>query len=237
MTGDGQLVEVAAVAQFRIGRDPAALRQFAFGAADPEAALRPALEAALRDVIASRQLDDLLGTGRHEVLHAALARLRDDVSSYRLGVDVVSISFADLHPPLPVIAAYRDVSAAESDRQRRINEGEAERVTQVVTARGQAAATIEAAAAEREGRIALAAGEAGAFVDRHEARQGAPAVTDQRLYWDRIGSSLAGKRKVILDPSPANRRHLILPDVLAGPSAIGSAALLNQPPASEEPRP
>jgi Cu+-exporting ATPase len=217
MTGDGQLVELAAVAQFRLDDDPEALRRYAFGAFEPEAAVRPLVESSVRSIVSRSKLDDLLGEARRSAERAAADRLRQHVEAYGLGLDVVAVAFADLHPPLPVVEAYRDVSKAESDRLRRTNEGEAARVEIVERARGQAAAVVESAEAQREGRIARAGGEADRFLARHAARVGASALTDNRLYWDGIEASLAGKRKVVLDPSESNRRHLIFSDPLSAP--------------------
>ena len=45
------------------------------------------------------------------------------------------------------------------------------------------------------------------------ARQNAPALTDFRLYWERVADVLGGKSKVILDEEPGRRRHLIVPSL------------------------
>ena len=67
LTGDGQLVELAATAQYRlIADDENALLSYAFGIADPSEALRPLAESAVRDVISRRPLDELLAKGRRE---------------------------------------------------------------------------------------------------------------------------------------------------------------------------
>ncbi len=124
-----------------------------------------------------------------------------------------------------MVDAYRDVSRAESDRQRRINEGNTYLGRVLEEARGQSASIVNRAEADRAGRLARASGEADAFTYRAEARAPYPALTDHRLYWESVASVLAGKTKVVLDPDKTRHRHLIVPNfpLGAGASAVSAA--------------
>jgi Cu+-exporting ATPase len=212
LTGDGRYVELAATLQFSIDRsDPESLRRFAFGVAEGETALRPVAESVVRDVVGRRRLLDLL-TGRRSEAEAAAARhLKERLAAYRFGIVVHGIAFQDIHPPLEVVDAYRDVSRASSDRQRRINEASAYRDRVVTEARGKSQAVLHGALADKTSRLTLAASRAETFSSLREARQYAPALTDLRLYWARLAGVLGGKPKVILDEEPGRRRHLIVP--------------------------
>ena len=66
ITGDGQLVEVAATAEYRLDESkPDALRAYAFGISRADRALRPLAESVIRSVIGRRRLlDDLLTRAR-----------------------------------------------------------------------------------------------------------------------------------------------------------------------------
>lgn len=224
LTGDGQLVEMAATAQYRL--DPArpdAWRVFAFGVAGGEAALRPLAESAVRETVGRRSLDALLTRDRRDVEQAAARLLQERVDTYGMGLVVTGVAFQDVHPPLPVVDAYRDVSRAESDRQRQHNAGEAYRAEALAQAKGKAAATVNRAEAERASRVTRASGEADAFVYQADARASAPALTDLRLYWETIASALADKPKLVLDSDKAHPRHLIVP----GPPPGISPPVLN----------
>ena len=224
MTGDGQLVELSATAQYRLDPRPGALERYAFGVADADEALRPLAESAIRSVVARQRLDDLL-TDRRAAEAEAAATLRDRSDAYGLGLIVVGVAFRDVHPPLAVVDAYRDVSRAESERLRRANEGEAYRAEQLALAEGRAAATLSSAEADRASRLSRAGGQADAFLARQDARSTAPTLTDHRLYWELIASTLAGRAKLILDPGQANRRHIVLPDVPLDALATASTLL------------
>jgi HflK protein len=213
LTGDGQFVELAATAQYRLkGGDPDALRAYAFRVTDPDSALRPLAESAVRTIVGRARLETLLTLGRREAERDAARLIQTRADGYGLGLVVTGVEFQDVHPPLAVVDAYRDVSRAESDRQRRRNEGATYQAEAVASARGQAAATVNQAEADRSARVDRASGEADAFRYLSAARAPYPALTDHRLYWDSIAATLAGKAKVVLDPGRASPRHLIVPE-------------------------
>ncbi len=212
LTGDGQLVELAATVQYHL--DPEALGRFAFETADADAAVRPLAESAVREVAARRTLGDLLTGRRRQAEADALADLKRRVERYRLGLIVTAVAFQDVHPPLAVVDAFRDVSRAESEKQRRGVEGRTILAGRLAEARGLAAAAVHAAEADRLGRSTRAGGEADAFGDRLRARCTAPDLADRRLYWESIASALSGRPKVILDPDRAGGhvRLMLLPE-------------------------
>jgi P-type Cu+ transporter len=233
LTGDGHLVELAATAQFRLDAHNArSLRAYAFGVADPDEALRPLAESAVRTVVGRIALDGLLTTRRRAVERDAARLLQARVDAYGLGLVVAGVEFQDVHPPVAVVDAYRDVSRAESDRQRRLNEGATYQAEALASARGKAAAVVNQAEADRSVRVDRGSGEADAFRYLAAARAPHPALTDHRLYWEAIVQTLAGKSKLVLDPGRARPRHLIVPDYpagLAAPPPINPAAFVGPP--------
>jgi membrane protease subunit HflK len=213
LTGDGRYVEMSATLEYTIDRtEPGALERFVFTVADSDAALRPLAESAVREVVARRELLDLLTSGRSQAEDAAASLLRERLAGYRFGIAVSRVAFQDLHPPLAVLGAYRDVSRAVSDRQRRVNEATAH-LDRVVTEAGGRARTIrDAADADRRRRLALAAATADTFGSLLDARSYAPALTDFRLFWTALARAFAGREKLVLDEEAGRRRHLIVPE-------------------------
>ncbi len=234
LTGDGQLVELAATAQYRLDATrPEMLRSFAFGIADPERALRPIAESVIRSVVGQRSLNGLLTSGRDEAERSVAALLQERVQEYGLGITVAGVEFQDVHPPLAVVDAFRDVSRAESERARLDNEGHAYEAKVVAEARGRADAAVNRALAEKNTRVTRATAESDTFVDLLSARSTSPDLTDVRLYWEGIEVSLSGKSKVILDPDSTKRRHLIVPGPPTSPSL---PAILPSPEANPQTR-
>ncbi len=176
---------------------PESVRRFLLDVADGEAAVRSMAESVVREVVGRRELLDLLTGGRREAEDAAVELLRARLAAYRFGIAVRRVSFQDIHPPLAVLDAYRDVSRANSDRQRRINEANAYRDQVVTEAHGKSRSLRNGAEASRSRQLALAAGAADRFEALREARQYAPALTDFRLFWKTVAEALAGKDKLI----------------------------------------
>jgi len=239
MTGDGQLVELAATAQYRLDERSHSLEAYAFGAADPDGALRPLAESSLREVVSRSTLVNVLTAERHEAEQATASLLQERASAYRLGLIITGVEFQDVHPPLAVVDAYRDVSRAQSERQKWINEGQTYRAERIVLAGGTAAATLEQAEADRQAKTTRAGAEAYGFLTRHQARASSPALTDHRLYWEAAAAALANKAKLVLDPAQAGlRRHLFMTDFPLGapaPELKSAAPLFIAPDPAKEP--
>ena len=146
LTGDGRYVEMSAILEYEVDQSqPGGLERFVFAIEDADTALRPLAESAVREVIGRRELLDLLTEGRHRAEESVTSLLRERLSAYGFGIDVRRVSFQDIHPPLAVLDAYRDVSRANSDRQRRVNEATAYRDRVVTEAAGKARAIAQSA--------------------------------------------------------------------------------------------
>ena len=235
LTGDGQFVELSATALYHLdGRDPESLRAYAYGVSDPDAALRPLAESVVRAEVGRRALEQLLTGGRRDVEQAIVSSLQRRLNQYKLGLIVTGVAFQDIHPPLPVVDAYRDVSRADSDRQRRKNEASAYRAEALAEARGNASTTLNRAEALKNSAVARASSESDSFRDLLDARGTHTGLTDQRLYGETLSAALAGKPKLLLDPSANRPRHLILRDL---PGLSDPAALIGPPaPSAKEVR-
>ncbi len=213
LTGDGRYVELAATLQFSIDpadprvAPPLRLRGRRWGER-PAAAGGVGRARGRRPAAAARPADRRAARGRG----AAARLLQERLAAYRFGIAVRGISFQDIHPPLAVVDAYRDVSRAASDRQRRVNEanayrdqvaggGERESPRRCSTLPRPPASHALALAASGGRHLQLAARSAPvcSLADRF------PALLEK------LAAALAGKRKSILDEEPGRRRHLIMP--------------------------
>lgn len=156
MTGDEVLVELNAEVHYRVAN----LNRFRLEVRDPESVLRAVSESVLRDVAASTSLDDLLTEHRGDVEQRCFDGIRQACERLDLGVDVVALNLLDLHPPQPVVAAYRDVADALEEKQQRINLADSYYSSQLLKAVGESAFLV----LESEGaalRTALGEGQAG----------------------------------------------------------------------------
>ncbi len=138
LTGEEVPIEVTGEVQFRIGD----LRRFAFAVSRPDETLRAVTESVLREVAATESLDSLLTNRRREIEATSLRRIRELITSYDIGVEVLDLCLLDIHPPQQVVPAYRQVADAIEQREQFINEAEGYYARKVLTAAGEQAIRV-----------------------------------------------------------------------------------------------
>ncbi|MDE2978272.1 MAG: FtsH protease activity modulator HflK, partial [Acidobacteriota bacterium] len=206
LTGDENLVEVAARIHYRVA-DAAA---FAFAAADPALLVETSAERSLRTVLAGHSLDDVL-TGRRDGIekawHAHLAALLESLGA---GVEVVSATVQDAHPPLDVVDAFRDAASALEERETLIDEAEGYALERLPIARGEARRQLLEAEAYQKRRVEAGRGESERFAMRAGAYRRANDLHRFRLQLQTIEDSLAGKPKLITDATGGRKRFVFV---------------------------
>lgn len=197
LTGDTNLIEVNLSVHYNITNAVAYL----FNVNQPEQLVARAAEAAIRQVVAERGVDELLTTGRDAILAQTLAQAQTTLDAQNAGIRVANVQLLAVNPPAEVSAAFLDVASAREDKNTYINEALAYSNEIVPLARGEAEKTLQAAQAEKQRRIDLATGEADRFAKQLLAYRDAPQITRTRLYLEALERSLPMVKKFIFDPS------------------------------------
>lgn len=210
ITGDENIVDVQAVVQYRISD----LKQYLFEVDDPGdvdrgisagspdgRTLRDMAETALRQVVGSRNIDDVLTTEKEQVQTEVLLKMRLLAVNYKTGIDVLQVLLQNVNPPLEVQSAFEDVVRAREDKDRLINLAEAYQAAEIPKATGEAAKITESAEGFKQGRIARAQGEADGFEAILKGYLQSPEITRKRLYLEAMEEVLPGVKKFILSDS------------------------------------
>ncbi|MFH1735958.1 MAG: FtsH protease activity modulator HflK, partial [bacterium] len=139
ITGDENLVKILVVIQYRISNLP----DYLFKVWDPEGradqrTLRDAAETALRGVVGSMEIDDILTTGRAKVQDDTRIHLQALMDLYQTGLMITAVKLQAVDPPEQVQAAFKDVVSAKEDRERIINEAQSYKEDLLPKARGEA---------------------------------------------------------------------------------------------------
>jgi modulator of FtsH protease HflK len=171
--------------------------------ADPDGTVKAAAESAMREVVGQSNIQDLLTQARQITESKVQAVLQRTLDEYGAGVTIDHVQLLKVDPPAEVVAAFRDVQAAQADQVRLQNEAQTYANQVVPQARGQAATITNAASAFHDRTIAEAKGQAQAFNSVYQSYRTAPAVTRQRMYLEMMEQVLSGKDKIILDESAA----------------------------------
>lgn len=204
LTGDENIVSCQFIVQFRIS-DP---YQYLFRIKDPEKAVKNAAEAALREVVGKKTIDEVLTTGRAEVQEETRNLIQDILNRYEAGIRVIAVQLQDVQPPQEVVAAFKDVASAREDKVRFINEAEAYRNQILPQARGEAARILKEAEAYKETTIRKAEGEVARFLSVLREYELNPEITRERLRLETLERTLPKVRKFIFDEEAASQGTL-----------------------------
>jgi membrane protease subunit HflK len=174
---------------------------FMFGGAKPASLfIGQYLETAMREVIATRGVDDLLVSNRSEIALRIQEKAQDLVNSNRTGVVIESIQMVSVSPPSEVAESFRDVASAREDKNTYISEALAYQNELVPVSRGESAKVMLTAKADMQKRIDMAFGEANRFEQRSKAYRSGSEVTRSRLYLETMEKALPKAKKYIIDP-------------------------------------
>jgi len=206
LTQDENIVEMQIVVQYNISD----VKSFVLNVRDPEFSLRQATESALRHVVGSTKLDQVLSEGRGQISDEVKVKLQSYLDNYGTGIQVVKITIQEARPPAQVKAAFDDVIKAKEDEERLKNEASAYANGIVPEARGRAQRMLEEAAAYRGKVVAEAQGEAQRFEKLLAEYRKAPEVTRERLYLDAVQRVMSASTKVLVDV-PGGNNVLYLP--------------------------
>ncbi len=195
LTGDENIVSCQYIVQYRIA-DP---YRYLFAIKNPEVAVKSAAEAAMREVVGKKTIDEVLTVGRAEIQEETLALLQEILDRYDAGLKVIAVQLQDVQPPQEVTSAFKDVASAREDKARFINEAQAYRNQIIPQARGEAAQIITEAEAFRETRIREAEGDANRFLKLLQEYRLGREITRTRLRLETLEKALSKPKKFIFD--------------------------------------
>jgi membrane protease subunit HflK len=199
LTTDANIVDIGFQVVWNIA-DPAKLL---FNIADPQQTVRAASEAVMREIIAESELAPILNRDRGIIADRALENIQQTLDSYDSGIRIIRVNLERADPPAEVIDAFREVQAAEQERDRLEREADAYANRVLAGARGEAAQVLEQAEGYRARVVNEAEGEASRFLAVLTEYRNAPEVTRKRLYLETIEGVLGGVDKILLDPAIA----------------------------------
>jgi membrane protease subunit HflK len=207
LTGDENIIDIDLVVQYRIA-DPT---KYLFSVRNLSDTVKSAAEAALREVIGRRQIDDALTIGKLEIQEEAKALLQSIMDAYQAGLQVVAVQLQEVQPPKQVIDAFKDVASAREDRVRFINEAEGYRSAVIPEVRGQVETILREAEAYEEEKSRRATGEAQRFLQLLAEYQKAKDITRKRLLLETLEEVFPRMEKIIIEDSARANVLPILP--------------------------
>ena len=200
LTEDENIVDISMTVQYVIN-DPVS---YLVQVNEPDKSVEHAMESALRHVVGSSTMDNVITEGRAALGSEVQERLQSYLNLYRTGLLVSTLNIDESGPPDQVQDAFDDVQKAKEDEARFVNEANAYLEKVVPEARGAAQRQLEEASAYRDRVLERARGEADRFTKLLKEYHLAEDVTRDRLYIDAIQSVLSQSSKIVVDVEGGN---------------------------------
>lgn len=225
LTADENIVEVDLSIQYNI----ADLKKFKLSIRDSELALQEASESALRHVVGSSTMDDVLTIGREKIAFDVKIRLEQYLENYQTGIAVSTVNIEKTQAPSEVQSAFDDVIKAREDEQKVQNEAQTYANQVIPESRGKAKRIEEESRAYRDQVVARAEGEASRFKQLLTEYRKAPVVTRERLYLNTVQEVMENSSKVMIDVKGSGNMMYLPLDKLLQESVSGIGGSKSSP--------
>jgi membrane protease subunit HflK len=201
------IVDVQLLVQYDIKN----LKDFLYKVVAPDSlTLKDATETALRQIIGSRPIDDVLTDNKEIIQIETKAKLQGILDQYESGIRVREVKLLYVFAPEQVKDAFDDVVRAKEDKARIINLSDAYKESVLPKARGTAAKALQDAEGTRQQNIAVAEGEAYKFLAIQKEYAKSKDVTRKRLYLEAMEEILPSIGKILGNPDQV---ILVNPDI------------------------
>lgn len=207
LTTDANIVDIDFQVVWNIN-DPAKLL---FNIRDPQLTVQAVSEAVMREIIAASNLAPILNRDRGIIADTARENIQTTLNDYASGITVVRVNLDTADPPRDVIDAFREVQAAEQERDRLQRQADAYANRVLAEARGSGAQIIQEAEGYRAQVVNEAIGEASRFIAVAQEFNQAPEVTQRRLYLETVERTLGEMDKILLDEGVGDSGQGVLP--------------------------
>ncbi len=196
LSGDNNFFYPYIVLHYRI-KD---IFQYLYRNTDPKALINEVAHGIATHLFARESYYRIAASDRANLEQAMLRRLQGALDELECGVELVSVNFKDIHPPIPVADSFEKVIAGYQEKQRIINQALGYENRVKPEGRGRAYQQGEEAESYIVDRKKRAEGEAARFVLSLPDSAGEMGLTMTRIYLKTVEDTLKYKRKLVVDP-------------------------------------
>ena len=190
-TGDLNIVDVEWVIQYKI-TDP---KQWLFNVYEKEQTIRDISRSVINTLVGDRAIFDVISSDRSTIQNLAQEQMNENFKALGLGINVTTVQFQNVVPPVEVQAAFEDVNKASQDMKRLINEGKEEYNKEIPKAQGEADRQIQVAEGYAAERVNMAKGDVARFNAVYEEYKRSPKATKERIYLETMAEIFGSETK------------------------------------------
>ncbi len=202
LTKDENLMSIALAVQYQVKN----AEDYLFNVRDPDYTLKEVTESALREVVGTKRLDDILSEsgGREVLVTEAESRIQQLVDRYGAGLRVTKVNLENAQPPEQVQAAFEDAIKAREDEDRFKKQAEGYARDIIPKAEGDAERLEQEAEAYRRQVVDRARGDTSRFQQVLNEYKKAPEITRKRLYLETMEDVMSRVSKVLVKVNKGN---------------------------------
>jgi membrane protease subunit HflK len=194
LTGDENIIKLNCDVMWHISN----LRDFLFNVSNPDETLKAISQSVIREVISCTPIFNALSDQKQEIADNIQQRIQNILDSYKIGITIEQVQLLKAEPPEAVLAAYRDVQTARSDKESQINQAQTYRNDILPNARGKAAEMVQQAEGYKQESIARAEGDVKRFSAILQQYAQNKQITKDRLTLDAVEEIMSGANKTIV---------------------------------------
>jgi membrane protease subunit HflK len=211
LTRDENLVSVSLAVQYRVDD----LKQFLFNVANPEESLQQATSSALRQVVGTTTLDQMITEGREVWGNQVQETLVKILGLYKTGIYIVNVAPQPARAPESVQEAFDDAIKAQEDEKRFKEQAYAYAARVVPIAEGKASRIQQEAEAYSKQVVLHAEGEVSEFLALLPQYDASPEVMAERMYLNTMQKVLRKSSKILVNTKASNLLYLPLDKLFA----------------------
>ncbi|MCL5272605.1 MAG: FtsH protease activity modulator HflK [Gammaproteobacteria bacterium] len=224
LTSDENLVAVSLAVQYRISD----LQQYLFNVANPEESLQQATSSALRQVVGTTTLDQIITEGREVWGNSVQDTLVKTLDIYKPGISIVNVSPQPARAPESVQDAFDDAIKAQEDEKRFKEQAYAYAAKVVPIAEGNASRIEQEAQAFSKQVVLRAQGEVAEFLALLPHYVAGPQLMSERMYLETMQKVLSNTTKIIVESKTGNLLSLPLDKMMSAPLGAQAGDLKNK---------
>lgn len=185
-----------------------------YASQNPVIILKNIAQACIRSQIGSKNVDDVITTGKNEIQANIREKISDILETHDLGIQLLNVTIQDAEPPTTeVLEAFKAVETAKQAADTARNNANKYRNEQLPAATAEIDRILKESEAQKASRINEAKGQASRFDALYSEYIKFPLVTKQRMFYESM-EELLPDLKVIIDNSDSGIQKILPLDPL-----------------------
>jgi len=212
LTGDNNFCYPYIVLHYRINN----LYNYLYKNSNVESMLKGTARRIISHLFAYKSFYDIAGIYRKNLEKEMQKKLQELLDKMESGIEIISVIFKDIHPPISIADAFEDVIAGYQEKQKYINQALGLKNKLLPTARADAIKSKEDALAYIVNKTNIAQGQAERYKLLQPENEKQKNINMTRIYLQTMKQVLAGKTLYIIESDIGKQEIFMNKQIFSG---------------------